>query len=191
MENNLISAADYIKENVQLPPKEGGVKPKTAGVYRKFLLKGIDKQDNRLTLRYENSQEGLYCTQTFWTNPMPGLDESQLQLFKDKLVGSLVDLCLQICSKEKVLATSATSIASFVEKLSFLLSEAKSNNIHLDLAVILDKEGKYTEIPSRKGAVKRYEDGPSKIVFTSWEEENRMIKKETTKPTIKSNDMPF
>lgn len=175
-------------------PKLGGSKPTTAGIHYGYNLTSIDILDKRIEFKYEKPETNNYITQSIWTtNYSEFKDDEDKQRFYDRLEANISKLLYIFCPEDVADKIEASTINAFIEKAVAMILKYK-NSTKVNVGLIYDKSGKYTEVSSR-GIEKYTEEGLSNIQFTEWEELNRMTKSTETKTKtsrpIQESDLPF
>jgi hypothetical protein len=96
----------------------------------------------------------------------------------------MVEVAYTFCPHEMAEKLTAPTIGGFAEKLKSLLDKFAKNRANIKS--VYDKAG-YVNVAGGTGAMETYVEGePSKLRYTSWEEDNVC-----TKPTQKSSSNRF
>ena len=199
MSNNIIQAKNYKSTySDNLPPKDGGTKPTESGIYYNYKLVKLDELDRRIEFRFEKPETNSYMTYSIWlTSAVPLQTEEEKLTFQNRVVAKIGKLLYLFVPDSIADDISANSLSAYAEKAIAVISAYKDSTT-VNLGLIYNKDGKYTEVSSY-GIEQYTKEGETRITFTEWEKKNRMTKSsgngngsgEGKKSGLSDDDLPF
>lgn len=188
MEN--VYQADLIFDQ-ELTPKAGKI---PFGIHTNCKLTGVDKVDEHYDINFEDSTgrthhlrlfkpNGKYPKRDKITNLEIETTEEAIAREERERMRHLVKLLHIFIGKENLSKIVAKSYDQFMSKAAAILNQKKEAK-KLNLKLIYDSEGVYSEFGKIPDYVEEYVEGEEpKLEYTPWELNNRCKKKDAT-PSI-------
>ena len=161
------------------------------GIHTGVQLVSVLKEDGYVEFNFKHPDGSM--NKRLWTpsGKFPRKEETPADAEKRQELENLefiVNTVVAIAGEEALSTINASTYDGMVDKAIALIEKNKAKHL-VNLKVIYDSKGAYTETPT-SGSIERYEEGVEPALkFSNWEMTNRMTRKEQLTNANKEFDL--